>query len=104
MASLPQGERQRLLETVWKSRTVLSAWNRYATRPMVLPLIPVVPIGIYGAIENFSTLRTLLIASPIIVIGILSLRRYYMLQFLSVFRAEFLARMPSNVASPKIGE
>lgn len=101
MASLPQEEQQRLLETVWKSRIVLSAWNRYCTRPLLWPLLPVIPIGIYGTIEKISTGRIMLIVSPIVVICVFSFRRYYMQQFLSVFRTEVLARLPSTITLKK---
>ena len=101
MASLPQKEQQRLLETVWKSRAVLSAWNRYCTRPLLAPLLPVIPIGIYGAIEKISTGWMMLVVSPIVITVVFSVRRYYKQQFLSVFRTEVLALLPSNISLKK---
>jgi hypothetical protein len=94
MASLSEDQRLRLLENVWKSRAVLSAWNRYCTRTLVWPFLPVIPIAIYAAIEKMSTLRFLLIIFPIIAVGQFTLRRYYMQKFMSVFRSEVLAQLP----------
>ena len=103
MASLPPAEQQRLLETVWKSRSVLSAWNRCCTRTLAWPFLPVFPIAIYAAIEKISTLRFLLIILPIIFLGQFSLRRYYMQRFMAVFRNEVLAQLPSDIAPRPTG-
>jgi len=90
----PAEEQQRLLTSCWEAKAVQAAWRRYWSRPQQLPLIPIFPIAIYGALANTGVVWVLLVSLPIAFIGFAFVRAYYRRHLIAALRRAVTSRLP----------